>query len=66
MDVMSSNIILEYLIKVEWSESIAFTFEELILEFYPMQSECVQHGLHQVHYHEYGEGHCEENVVSNP
>jgi len=41
-------------------EFVAFTFEELVLELYPMKSETMQEAFHTVHDHQHTEGNAPE------
>jgi len=58
------NSALEYMTKYGgvriWSEGIAFSLEELVLELDPMETKSMQEALQQVHYHQHSECHTPE------
>ena len=52
------NSCFQDLAEFEWIEWVAFTFEELVLELDPMQTQGVQEALQEVHAHEDAKGNC--------
>jgi hypothetical protein len=48
----------------EWTELDAISFVELVLELYPMESQSVEEGLHQIHKHKDSNCECEEDIVA--
>jgi len=58
------NSALEYMTKYcgvrIWSEGIAFSLEELVLELDPMETQGVQEALKHVHHQKHGRGNSHE------
>jgi hypothetical protein len=54
------------LIKRERVVFVSISFVELVLEFYPMESEAMEEAFEHVHAHEHKEGEGEESKIEHP
>ena len=65
LSLYSCFVICEDVLEVVGLVSHASSFEEFVLEFDPMETQCVQESFEKIHTHEDSEGTTKENKIKD-